>query len=205
MLNIKRQDKGLLMNNLPKLNRAFLKYIFILITLPAIAADPGSGSGSEESFFAKPSKYEQERMAPRTEMDMLSTNLAGENISLADGGVSFSVTDISIPLNMAVNATITRSYNRLGGTNDKQMASFGDWKLELPRIESTFLKGDARYTPNYYPTSACSKALGPGPIVGALGQNFEQNEYWNGATLTIPGQGGGKLLSGNSFALWIIC
>jgi hypothetical protein len=156
---------------------------------------PGGGSGGGENYLEKPSEYELERMAPRTDLEMLSANLAGENISLADGGLSFSATDISIPLNMAVSAAISRSYNRLSGQNDKEASEFGDWSLDLPRIESTYLDGDIRLSPNYYSTRACTEALAPGPIRVALGNVAEQHEYWNGATLTIPGQGGGKLLN----------
>jgi hypothetical protein len=169
-------------------------------TFPAFALSPLADlPGGGEDILAKPSEYELERMAPRTDIEMLSTNLAGENISLADGGLSFSAMDISIPLNMAVNASISRSYNRLSGQNDKQASEFGDWQLDLPRIESTYLRGDIRYTPNYYSGSACSNAISPGPIRAALGQDINQHEYWNGATLTVPGQGGGKLLSGNAY------
>jgi hypothetical protein len=182
---------------LRKLKMLSFLLIIPLLNFNALALSPLTGGG--EDFLAKPSEYELERMAPRTDIEMLSTNLAGENISLADGGLSFSAMDISIPLNMVVNASISRSYNRLSGQNDKQASEFGDWQLDLPRIESTYLRGDIRYTPNYYADSACSNAISPGPIRAALGQNINQHEYWNGATLTIPGQGGGKLLSGNVY------
>ncbi len=156
--------------------------------------DPDGGGVSRES---KPSEFELERLAPRTEIDMLSTNLAGENISLADGSLSFSVTDISVPTNMGVPVEITRSYNRLSGKNEKQASAFSDWELSLPRITATAIKGDHRWTPNYNTSTACLDALNPGPIAAARGQVVEQHEYWNGAELIIPGQGGGKLMYGN--------
>ena len=181
--------------------RAFKIVTITLALYSAIHMTPtffAAESGGEESLFGKPSEFELERLAPRTELDMLSANLAGENISLADGGLTFSATDVSVPLNMAMSATISRSYLRLTGRNDLDAAEFGDWQLDLPRIEATVLKGDVRWTPNYDPVTACSQVRNPGPIMAALGQNIEQHEYWNGADLTIPGQGGGKLLSGDS-------
>jgi len=170
----------------------------LLLLIPLLNNNVLAYSGNE-GYLEKPSEFELERMAPRKDLEMLSTNLAGENISLADGGLSFSATDISVPLNMAINASISRSYDRLSGQNDREAAAFGDWKLDLPRIESTYLIGDNSNTPNYYSTRACSEALAPGSIMAALGKTINQHEYWNGATLTIPGQGGGKLLSGNIY------
>jgi hypothetical protein len=187
---------------LTKSKSKLYRSILLLLTLQFItfnAFSLASGSGEDEDFLGKPSEYELERMAPRNELEMLSTNLAGENISLADGGLSFSATDVSVPLNMAVNATISRSYSRLSGHNDKEASEFGDWQLNLPRIEATALHGDLRWTPNYLEAKACSFAINPGAILAALGQVVNQHEYWNGATLTIPGQGGGKLLSGNTY------
>jgi hypothetical protein len=137
-------------------------------------------------------------MAPRTELDMLTTNLAGENISLADGGLSFSVTDISIPTSMGINVDITRSYNRLGGDNVTTAASFSDWHMSLPKIEYTAINGDLRWTPNYDSATACSNLLSPGPIQAALGNVVDQHGYWNGANIDIPNVGGGKLLEGSN-------
>jgi len=190
------------MNFTPNKLKKFRTLSFLLI-FPLLHTQAFALAGNE-GYLEKPSEFELERMAPRTDLEMLSTNLAGENISLADGGLSFSATDVSIPLNMAINAVVSRSYDRLSGQNDREAAEFGDWKLDLPRIESTYLKGDgsASYTPNYYSTRACSEALAPGPIMAALGQNINQHEYWNGATLTIPGQGGGKLLNRSTNGLY---
>ncbi|MCP4990222.1 MAG: RHS repeat protein, partial [Colwellia sp.] len=162
--------------------------VFSSIILAAPAPDDGIQ-------FKKPSEFELERMAPRTDIEPLSSNLAGENISLADGGITFSVTDISIPLNMAVNANVTRVYQRLSGLNDREAGHFSDWQIDLPKIHTTVVKGDHRWTPNYDAKTACSQALAPGPITGALGQVIEQHEYWNGATLHIPNHAGGKLLT----------
>ena len=110
-----------------------LKVKIAALAILSVILFPTSGilaqdSGPESEFLKKPSEFELERMAPRTELDMLSTNLAGENISLADGGLSFKVTDISVPTGMAVSASITRIYQRLSGLNDKSPASFGDWQ-----------------------------------------------------------------------------
>ncbi|MFT5529146.1 MAG: hypothetical protein ACI9C0_000815 [Alteromonadaceae bacterium] len=171
-----------------------IRILPFLLIIPLLNAKAFALVGNE-GYLEKPSKFELERMAPRTDIEMLSTNLAGENISLADGGLSFSASDFSIPLNMAVNASISRSYSRLSGRNDRQASEFGDWQLDLPRIESTYLQGDNRETPNHVPATACSQALEPGGIKAAGNKYVNQHEYWNGATLTIPGQGGGKLLA----------
>jgi hypothetical protein len=171
-----------------------------MVSINSLAFLPPSGgtSGPGETEILKSSEFELERLAVNSDIDMLSANLAGENISLANGMLSFSNTDISIPINSSLSVNISRRYDRLSGQNDRDGGAFGDWQIDLPRIESTVLNGDHRWTPNYYANQACRMVLVAGPITAALGQLVEQHEYWNGAELTIPGQGGGKLLSGGT-------
>jgi len=162
----------------------------------SFAYSAGSAGSNDDIGFEKPSEFELERMAPRTDLEMLSTNLAGENISLADGGLSFSNTDVSVPTGMAIPAMITRTYQRLSGMNDVSASAFGDWKIDIPRIESAVLFGDSRNSSNYYPETACTYLFSPGSVIGASGQTVEQGGYWNGATLSLVNENGGKLLQG---------
>lgn len=140
-----------------------------------------------------PSEFVHERHTPTADIDMLSTNIAGEQISLATGTPIFSVTDVSIPVSRYLSVDIARYYNRLSGQNLRQYDSFGDWGLDIPRIESTYVQGDNRFTNNYDVSSVCSQALTPGPIMGALGQNIESFEYFNGVDIIIPGKDHSKL------------
>ncbi len=165
----------------------------LLAPLFTLAAQPPGGGDVE--LIAPPSEYNLERFAVKREVEALTSNLAGESISLADGSLSFTVTDLSIKTNSQIPLNITRTYNRLTGKNDKSPAQFGDWELELPKIEATYLKGSTRYSNNYYSSTACSSALSPGPI-SFYGDVYEQHEYWNGADVIIPGASG-KLLSGS--------
>jgi hypothetical protein len=173
-----RQSFKKIFRFIPAYLQQYTTLLFILISVAfvnrAIAADiPG---GEESNLFHKPSEFELERMAPRRDLEMLSTNLAGEHISLADGGLSFSATDIIIPVNMQTNLSISRIYNRLAGLNDIQASEFSNWQLDLPRIETNVLEGDVRWTPNYYSASACRNVINPGPIMAAQGQNVQQHE-----------------------------
>lgn len=170
----------------------FFSYLFLSYSDITYAA-------ADDDFtkeVSRPSEFELERMQPRTEFEMLTANLAGDNISLADGGLSFSVSDISIPL-ASGPFRLDRSYNRVAGFNSFKPENFGDWELTLPNIQFTALKGDTRFSSNFYATTSCSNLLEPGPIMAALGQNVEQYEYWTGSSLTIPGSASGKILTTN--------
>lgn len=174
--------------------------ILFLYLIPQYSLFAALDGGEVVIPVKKPSEFELERMVPRTDFDMLSANLAGENISLADGGLSFSATDILIPVNMPYTPSVSRVYNRLSGLNDKGASAFGDWQLDLPQIESTVIDGGSGsgWSANYAASTVCRNALNPGDLNVALGNSVKSHEYWNGATLTLPGEGGGKLLEGSS-------
>lgn len=155
---------------------------------------------SAANLFETPSEFNLERMAPASDIDMLSAELAGDNISLATGTPTFAVTDIHIPVTTGLSVTLSRYYNRLSGRNIRQYQEFGDWGLDIPRIESTYVQGDTRSTYNFSPSTACTRALTPDSIVGALGQNIEQFEYFNGVDLIIPAKGGSKLSTSTATA-----
>ena len=147
-----------------------------------------------ESFISRPSEFELERFNPKLELKMLTSNLAGENVSIKDGGISFSVTDVSVPTNTSIQVNITRTYERFAGKNDFSSGAFGDWDLSIPKIESTAVRGSngGSFSRNYDPATACSQVQSPGSRF-AYGRRIQQSEYWNGADLNIPGVTSGKL------------
>src|SRR5690606_21517754 len=87
-----------------------------------------------------PSEFTHERMVRTPDIDVLSSGLAGDQISLSTGTPTFAVTDVSIPVSSFLSVDIARYYNRLSGQNLRQFQEFGDWGLDIPRIESTYLQ-----------------------------------------------------------------
>ncbi|ACJ30836.1 YD repeat protein [Shewanella piezotolerans WP3] len=158
------------------------------------AANGSPSEPGENEFLSGASEFDLERLNPNPELEVLSNNLAGENISLVDGSISFSITDIHIPLSSNLAVSVQRNYSRLQGKSQRQASAFGDWELNTPTIESTYIIGDTRLTPNGYAETACSRALTAGPIRAALGQTVEQYEYFNGVDINIPGKSSGKLM-----------
>lgn len=120
----------------------------------------------------------------RKSVQALGTELLGDSVDLATGGLSFSATDISIPGNSKLPLALTRSYSvtshKIGEQDD---LPFADWDLDLPRISGTF-------APNW-PESRCT---GTGvPLSVYIGQAlFRHTDFWDGVKAHMPG--GGPLL-----------
>lgn len=119
----------------------------------------------------------------------LGDDLLGDAISLQDGGLSFSATDVSLPGNSALPVAITRTW-ALGNTRTRPQGQFmADWNLAVPRISASFadlwlVMGSS--------TQRCSDTRGPAVPANVAGI-FEISSFWQGLRLEVPG-GGGELL-----------
>lgn len=121
----------------------------------------------------------------------LGDDLFGDSISLQDGVLSFSVTDVSIPGNNALPVAITRGWtlsNTRGQAANRLMA---DWQVSLPRITGQF--ADQWLTAGTS-TQRCSDTRGPAVPSDVVGI-FDISAFWNGIRLEVPGGGGDLLLT----------
>jgi len=121
-----------------------------------------------------------------------TTDLLGEQIDLNTGSLSFSQTDISIPGNNHLSVSISR-VNKGKNYTWYNTLDMGDWMLDIPYIHTTLLKNPDRYSGDWGQGRECSGDLNPGPIYD-YGSTFNENEFWNGDTLNVPGRVNEKLL-----------
>lgn len=129
-----------------------------------------------------------------SEVQSLGTDIFGDQVSLQDGALSFSATDVSIPGNNALPVAFERSYrlfNREYYISDEMLA---DWELELPRISGT-------YAPNWVGrggaiTDRCSFGGAPPDIQSPVDAMPSETvmSYWQGLQIQIPGVDSGDLL-----------
>lgn len=114
-------------------------------------------------------------------------DLFGDNVSLSNGALSFSVTDLSIPGN-GPSVAFTRTYQTRDWKRRKTDQMLADWEIEIPHISSINAQdwvasdgSNARCTvggaPNQYESSG----------VSAL-------DFWQGLSISIPGKTSGELL-----------
>ncbi|WP_421568825.1 RHS repeat domain-containing protein [Stenotrophomonas sp. PD6] len=150
----------------------------VLLSLSAFAAK----AQSDANF----SWDELDRRLPSSlKVEALGPTLMGDEISLADGGLGFSVIDVSLPGNDALPVELKRSYSvkdRKDTINDGMLA---DWQIDAPSISGVFAPdwvntGDQ-------PGNRCSAAtLPPVPL------RHERSDFWQGLTINVPG--GGEML-----------
>ncbi len=94
---------------------------------------------------------------------VLGSDLFGDQVNLVNGGLSFSITDISVPGNSSLPVALTRTFAVTDRTkyltNDEPLA---DWDLDLPRLSGVF-------APNW-PDARCTVAQAP-PAAGMYSCN----------------------------------
>lgn len=127
-----------------------------------------------------------------------TTGLMGEQIDLSSGAVSFVQTDIDLPGNSAIPVRIARSWggpDRWFGAN----RFYANWNLDLAYISTTMASAnDVYFTGSWAKNIACSGSLNPQASLSKGGAVLQVNDYWNGDSVYIPGQGSATLLTGGT-------
>jgi hypothetical protein len=115
-------------------NKSFLVLVALLVLQvghAALAAPADPTPLPDEEYELK--LHAAQQVSP------LTSELAGEEVSMYDGSTTFSVTDADIPGNNALPVRIGRRLKIIDRHMEGNLPGFGDWDLDLPRIEGTFL------------------------------------------------------------------
>ncbi len=157
-----------------------------------------------QASFAAERNLEQETatlMRANEQVSMLGTDLFGDSISTYSGALSFVQTDVSIPGNSMLPVSVTRRF--LAVSEMKELSTgyglFGDWELDLPRIEGIFSQRHGWVDAGGL-TARCSD-YGQPPSADANNPDdgsFSADEFFSGVHLYLPGQGGQELLQRNA-------
>jgi len=109
------------------------------------------------------------------------SNLLGDSVNVENGGLSFSVTDVSIPGNSDLPVAFSRTFSIQTGVKSNYFNQvLGGWNIDVPFITAN-LDGDG------WKDDRCTQSLSP--YTASSANRFQ----WRGARMYIPGQGG-KLL-----------
>ncbi|HWX65436.1 MAG TPA: hypothetical protein VNZ27_03310 [Rhodanobacter sp.] len=126
----------------------------------------------------------------------------GENISLYDGTLSFEQADVSVPGN-GPTLQLSRSLGTANvGVYVDPQRPFGDWDLEIPRIETevgapTLTVTGALWRTANSATARCTYFNAP-PVYGPTqpgADPWTPDQWWHGYHLMLPGQGSQELLA----------
>lgn len=144
------------------------------------AGDPDSSHGPWEQYG--------KHIQTRSVIGKLGPDLFGDEVNLYNGGLSFSITDISVPGNSSLPVELKRTFtvsDKPGNyVHDLPMA---DWDLDLPRVSGIF--------GTTWHANRCSSAHPPPAVTVPGGTTYEAMDYWQGTHAHMPG--GGELLAAN--------
>ena len=134
------------------------------------------------------------RLKASRKVDALGPNLFGDEVSLSNGSLSFSATDVSIPGNSGLPVAFSRSYQVRDWRHRVADGMLKDWDVDLPSISGidlgTWLASDGSQ-------SRCS--VGGPPPSPYLG--LHASDYWQGSSINLPGVSSGELLLTDSTTL----
>ena len=142
-----------------------------------------------------------------TAIQPLGKHPFGEQVNLSTGELSFEETDVSLPGNgplLQLSRTLGTT-NALGFGFDAQRP-FGDWDLDIPRIE-TATANQANVTgwdvEATNPLQRCTYFGTPPPIQGqtiSSADSWSSDQWWYGYHLIVPGQGSQVVMARNSYS-----
>ncbi len=201
-----------------RLNRGYLCCAALMAALAQ------SGSFAQDSVRTRYLHgHTPETMAPLATLD---SELMGDRISLFNGALEFAHTDASIPGNSALPVAIHRKLAI--ERNPFVQREFGDWSLEVPRIEGVFairdgwktsagtlarcsnfsappltdttvaFPGDIEQWGNQSAPAPSGKQPADGPSVVIRRVYWAPNEFWQGTFLNVPGVGAQEVLKRNA-------
>ena len=134
--------------------------------------------------------------------------LFGESVNLYSGATEFSVTDVSLPGNSAIPVAFGRRFvvESRGGSGFMYRYALGDWDMEVPHISGVFIASLgwtvdlAADSPGGQSNLRCAgpanidQARPPVYPSTAAQYDLQPEDYWQGTSLYVPGQGNQELL-----------
>jgi YD repeat-containing protein len=159
--------------------------------------------GAQAQTTATPEQEYKKLIKVNEDIQPLSDTPFGERISLYDGSLSFSQTDVTLT-GTGPTITLGRDFAMHGVEDrpDLQYRAFGDWDVQLPQIFTVTANQNNVHgwqVAAGNPNAICS-SFGPPPSVAAPNgdserADWEPQTWWQGYQLRIPGQANQDLLS----------
>ena len=155
-----------------------------------------------QTAHAQEAKQVWEEYGKRVEasgkVNALGTDLFGDQVSLSNGALSFSVTDVAVPGNNALPVAFTRTFSVRGREGSHLYNDFplADWEIDLPNISGVFAPdwiSGAVATPYKRCSVTTVGAARPPAVWVGTNNRFEPFEFWQGHQLSLP-TGGGEMM-----------
>jgi hypothetical protein len=157
------------------------------VAAPAVDADgvPQISEAGLSNADLAPWENYRDYLKKRAGLSAAGPDAFGDQVSLSNGGLSFSVTDISVPGNSTLPVALTRTFEVAHRPEfylyDRPMT---DWDLDLPRIHGVYGQ--------VWGNDRCTRTFEPTQVIVPGGAAYQASDYWQGLTAAIPS--GGELM-----------
>lgn len=130
------------------------------------------------------------RLKGSEEISALGPNLFGDQVSLSNGALSFSVTDVSIPGNSSLPVSLTRTYRVQDWRRRLADGMMQDWDVDVPSLSAVHAG------PWVDQAGGVNRCTTPGPPPSPQQYpGLHAIDFWQGAQLNLPGVSSGELLT----------
>jgi len=174
--------------------------------LALVAAVYAAGASAQASNTTPEEEY-RKLIRVNEDIQPLGETPFGENVSLYDGRLSFSSTDISLSgTGPSIQINRTFQIESFGDLERLKDNAFGDWDMEVPRITTiaaTQQNVQGWMVLGQYPKQICTHFGPPPGVNGVPGDSYRHSwqpqDWWHGYQLIVPGAGSQDLLARSSY------
>jgi YD repeat-containing protein len=126
----------------------------------------------------------------------MSGDSFGESVSLYDGTVTFSATDIDVPGNSGLPVQLSRYFKVMNRRGEYGLPGLADWELDTPRVYGEFYVTKGWKTKSASPYSRCSipAIADAAALINGSENNGTIHDIWHGYHMHLPGSGDQEML-----------
>jgi RHS repeat-associated protein len=139
----------------------------------------------------------------------IDSGLLGESVDFSTGQTDFVASDVSLPGNFGIPFGVGRRFHVANQAGGILPGAFGDWDLDIPRVEGVVAANVGWTVSGTSPDGRCTNFSAPPPALvttavsgGTVTTSIAANEYGFGFSLVLPGQGRRELLQRASDNPW---
>jgi YD repeat-containing protein len=172
----------------------------------ALAAAAYSMGAAGQAAHTTPEEEYRKLIRVNEDIQPLGETPFGESVSLYDGRLGFSNTDISVSgTGPAIQINRTFQIENYGDRDRLKDNAFGDWDIEIPRISTitaTQQNVQGWMVLGNEPRKICHRFSEPPGVSGVRGDSmrhsWQPQDWWHGYQLVVPGAGSQDLLRRSS-------
>jgi hypothetical protein len=141
------------------------RFLVVAVGIPA-------SSYAQQNAVTPYEEYDKKIQATRVVSPLTDASF-GDNVSLYDGTVAFSMVDIDLPGNNGIPVRLGRTFDVADRRGEYFLKGFGDWQIGIPSVFGEFLADKGWVIRGAAPYARCSIPSKPNTAPTINGQTYQ--------------------------------